>query len=119
MVNNYIKVTLAGETKSHILMASLRDFYLSQGAKVEKPTEKEVLAVFPTEKKQEAAIEELKAIHKAELDAALEDQKRLEEILKKLRAEKKRLEKEHEELKAKQEELTRERDELLKQKTKQ
>lgn len=115
MANNYIKVTLAGEDRSHILMATLRDFYLSQGAKVETPTEEEVLAVFPPENKQEAALEQLKAIHKAELDAALEDTKRLEEMLKKLRAEKKRLEKEHEELKAKQEELEKEREELLKQ----
>ena len=44
-MNQYIKVTLAGETKSHILMATLRDFYLSQGAKIEIPTEEEVLAV--------------------------------------------------------------------------
>lgn len=45
----YIKVTLAGETKSHILMATLRDFYLSQGAKIEIPTKEEILAVFPNE----------------------------------------------------------------------
>ena len=57
---NYIKVTLAGETKSHILMASLRDFYLSQGAKIEIPTEEEILAVFPREgEKQQVSTKEL------------------------------------------------------------
>lgn len=55
MVNKYIKVTLAGETKSHILMATLRDFYLSQGAKIEIPTEEEVLAVFPQEEEKPQA----------------------------------------------------------------
>lgn len=56
----YIKVTPAGETKSHILMASLRDFYLSQGAKIEIPTEEEILAVFPREEeKQQASTKEL------------------------------------------------------------
>ena len=55
MANKYIKVTLAGETKSHILMATLRDFYLSQGAKIEIPTEEEVLAVFPQEEEKPQA----------------------------------------------------------------
>lgn len=56
----YIKVTPAGETKSHILMASLRDFYLSQGAKIEIPTEEEILAVFPREEeKQQVSTKEL------------------------------------------------------------
>lgn len=67
MANKYIKVTLAGETKSHILMASLRDFYLSQGAKIEIPTEEEVLAVFPTEEAKPKAsskeIDELRAAY--------------------------------------------------------
>lgn len=56
----YIKVTPAGETRSYILMASLRDFYLSQGAKIEIPTEEEVLAVFPREEeKQQVSTKEL------------------------------------------------------------
>ena len=73
MVNKYIKVTLAGETKSHILMATLRDFYLSQGAKVEIPTEEEVLAVFPRdEEKPQASTKELE-----EARAAYEEAKNL------------------------------------------
>ena len=67
MANKYIKVTLAGETKSHILMATLRDFYLSQGAKIEIPTEEEVLAVFPQEEEKPQAstkeIEEARAAY--------------------------------------------------------
>lgn len=73
MANKYIKVTLAGETKSHILMATLRDFYLSQGAKVEIPTEEEVLAVFPQEEeKPQASTKELE-----EARAAYEEAKNL------------------------------------------
>lgn len=69
----YIKVTPAGETKSHILMASLRDFYLSQGAKIEIPTEEEVLTVFPREEeKQQVSNKEL-----AEARAAYEEAKDL------------------------------------------
>lgn len=69
----YIKVTPAGETKSHILMASLRDFYLSQGAKIEIPTEEEVLAVFPREEeKQQVSTKELE-----ETRAAYEEAKDL------------------------------------------
>lgn len=69
----YIKVTPAGETKSHILMASLRDFYLSQGAKIEIPTEEEVLAVFPQEEeKPHASTKELE-----EARAACEEVKNL------------------------------------------
>lgn len=69
----YIKVTPAGETKSHILMASLRDFYLSQGAKIEIPTEEEVLAVFPREEeKQQVSTKELE-----EARAAYEEAKDL------------------------------------------
>jgi peptidoglycan hydrolase CwlO-like protein len=65
MANQYIKVTLAGETKSHILLASLRDFYLAQGAKVEIPTEEEVQAVFPTtEEKKQTSQEELNELRK-------------------------------------------------------
>jgi septal ring factor EnvC (AmiA/AmiB activator) len=73
MANQYIKVTLAGETKSHILMATLRDFYLSQGAKVEIPTEEEVLAVFPRDgEKQQVSTKELE-----EARAAYEEVKNL------------------------------------------
>jgi septal ring factor EnvC (AmiA/AmiB activator) len=73
MTNKYIKVTIAGETKSHIIMATLRDFYLSQGAKIEIPTEEEVLAVFPQEEeKPQASTKELE-----EARAAYEEIKNL------------------------------------------
>ena len=66
MKHQYIKVTLAGETKSHILTAPLRDFYLSQGAKIEIPTEEEVLAVYPQEEeKPQASTKELEEVRAA------------------------------------------------------
>lgn len=47
---NYIKVTLKGEEKGRIVLATLKDFYISQGAKVEKPTPEEVYAAVPQER---------------------------------------------------------------------
>lgn len=73
MKHQYIKVTLAGETKSHILTAPLRDFYLSQGAKIEIPTEEEILAVYPQEEeKPQVSTKELE-----EARAAYEEVKNL------------------------------------------
>ncbi len=46
-LKRYIKVTPYGEKRSIILLATNRDFYLSQKAQVEQPTEEEVLAAFP------------------------------------------------------------------------
>lgn len=53
----YIKVTPKGETKAVILLATNRDFYLSQGAKVEDPTEEEIIAAFPEMRRREQAAE--------------------------------------------------------------
>lgn len=46
----YIKVTLKGETKSHIVLATLKNFYISQGAEIEHPTDEEVYAAVPQER---------------------------------------------------------------------
>ena len=46
----YIKVTLKGETKSYIVLATLKPFYISQGAKIEHPTDEEVYAAVPQER---------------------------------------------------------------------
>ncbi len=46
-LKRYIKVTPCGEQQAIILLATNRDFYLSQNAQVEQPTEEEVLAAFP------------------------------------------------------------------------
>lgn len=92
MANKYIKVTLAGETKSHIIMASLSDFYLSQGAKVEIPTEEEVQAAFPPKEKAQASQEELNALRKEyealakQYDDAVSKAKKQEETIKELRS---------------------------------
>ena len=51
----YIKVTPKGDTKSHIVLATLTDFYISQGAKIEEPTQEEVYAAVPQERPARAA----------------------------------------------------------------
>lgn len=43
----FIKVTPKGQTKSRIVLASLKPFYIAQGAKVEIPTDEEVYAAEP------------------------------------------------------------------------
>ena len=96
MANKYIKVTPAGETKSHILMETLRDFYLSQGAKIEIPTEEEVLSVFPTEEAKPKAsskeIDELRAaydeatnLYNKEANKVAEQKKTIKELQDKVR----------------------------------
>ena len=41
-MSKFIKVTPKGDTKPRIVLANLKAFYLSQGAKVEIPTDEEV-----------------------------------------------------------------------------
>ena len=50
MATKFIKVTPKGETAPRIVMATLKPFYLSQGAKIEEPTPEEVYAAEPTER---------------------------------------------------------------------
>lgn len=45
----YIKVTPKGSKESHVITAVNADFYKSQGAKVEKATEEEIIESFPEE----------------------------------------------------------------------
>lgn len=47
--DKYIKVTPKGE-EPRVILASLRNFYVSQGAKIETPTEAEIIAAYPDEK---------------------------------------------------------------------
>ena len=53
--SKYIKVTSKGEKEARIVLATLKDFYLSQGAKVETATDEEVYAAEPTERPRTAA----------------------------------------------------------------
>lgn len=46
-MSKYIKVTPKGETKPRIVLATLKNFFISQGAKVENPTDEEVYALEP------------------------------------------------------------------------
>lgn len=47
MATKYIKVTLLGEKTPRYVLASLKAFYLSQGATVESATDDEVFAAEP------------------------------------------------------------------------
>lgn len=49
-MSKFIKVTPKGEKEPRIVLATLKPFYLSQGAKVEIPTEEEVFQAEPTER---------------------------------------------------------------------
>lgn len=49
-MSNFIKVTPRGECTPRIVLASLKGFYISQGAKIETPTDEEVYAVEPNER---------------------------------------------------------------------
>ena len=66
--SKYIKVTPKGEKKGRVVLASLKPFFLSQGAKIEEPTPEEIALEFPetaeaekqqTAKQAEAQIAEL------------------------------------------------------------
>ncbi len=50
-LKRFIKVTPRDSEKYIVILAANRDFYEAQGAKVEQPTEDEVLAFFPQLKK--------------------------------------------------------------------
>jgi hypothetical protein len=44
---NYIKVTPKGEKRSHVVLAANTAFYKRHGAKIEEPTEDEIMKAFP------------------------------------------------------------------------
>lgn len=82
MSNKFIKVTPKGETKPRFVLATLKPFYLSQGAKVEDATIEEVCQQEPAERGEHritalrdtnAALEVAKAQLEAE-NAALKAQ---------------------------------------------
>lgn len=54
-MSKFIKVTPKGEKEARVVLATLKPFYLSQGAKVETPTEEEVYQAEPTERPRTAA----------------------------------------------------------------
>jgi len=69
---NYIKVVLNGK-KPFVALASNKSFFMSRGAKIEEPTEKEIIAAFPNHIKRNSAGE--KQAHetaKSELASAKE-----------------------------------------------
>ena len=52
----FIKVTPKGEKESRIVLATLKSFYLAQGAKIEIPTDEEVWAAEPSERPRNAGV---------------------------------------------------------------
>ena len=46
-IKNYIKVTPKGDTRSHVVLAANKAFYVKHGGKIEEPTEDEILSAFP------------------------------------------------------------------------
>ena len=79
---NYIKVVLNGK-KPFVALASNKSFFMSRGAKIEEPTEKEIIAAFPNHIKRNSAGE--KQAHetaKSELASAKEALEKANEALK-------------------------------------
>ncbi|MCM1034939.1 MAG: hypothetical protein NC229_08495 [Bacteroides sp.] len=50
MIKRYIKVKPKDSSNTYILPAPLRDFYASQGAQIDTPTESEIYDSFPNER---------------------------------------------------------------------
>lgn len=53
--SKYIKVTPKGEKEGRIVLGSLKSFFVSQGAKIETPTQEEIAAAFPEEARKGSA----------------------------------------------------------------
>lgn len=53
--SKYIKVTPKGEKEGRVVLASLKSFFVSQGAKIEQPTQEEIEDAFPEERKHSVA----------------------------------------------------------------
>lgn len=96
MATKFIKVTPKGETAPRIVLATLKPFYLSQGAKIEEPTPEEVYAAEPTERPaaapaQPTTDDQLNAAFEEQKRILEEDKARLQQALNDLQAESARL----------------------------
>lgn len=89
--SKYIKVTPKGEKEGRVVLASLKSFFVSQGAKIEEPTPEEIAAEFPEERKrivvgasaqQQPAVNATITEQKATIEKQAETIKALEEELK-------------------------------------
>jgi len=67
-MSKFIKVTPIGEKKPRIVLETLKSFYLSQGAKVEIPTDEEVWEAEPSERPAGVA-----AAHPADFDKKVKE----------------------------------------------
>lgn len=82
-VENFIKVTPKNGGKPVVMLARNKEFYLAQGATIERPTEKEVIEHFPEYQEQEGHSDDVEALQKkvAELTAENEDLKESGKVL--------------------------------------
>lgn len=97
MTQKYIKVTPKGEKEGRVVLASLKSFFVSQGAKIETPTPEEIAAEFPEERKVSAtsaqpqqsqqAVNAVIAEQKVTIEKQAETIKALEEELKTVKEE--------------------------------
>lgn len=95
--SKYIKVTPKGEKEGRVVLASLKSFFVSQGAKIEEPTPEEIAAEFPEERKKivvvgasaqpQPAVNATIAEQKATIEKQAETIKALEEELKTVKEE--------------------------------
>ena len=97
--SKYIKVTPKGEKEGRVVLASLKSFFVSQGAKVEQPTQEEIEAAFPEERKVGARSAQPQP-SQPEVNATIADQKttieRQAELITKLEEELKTVKEERE-----------------------
>ena len=92
--SKYIKVTPKGEKEGRVVLASLKSFFVSQGAKIETPTPEEIAAEFPEERKRSVASAQAQpavnatiAEQKVTIEKQAETIKALEEELKTVKEE--------------------------------
>lgn len=97
--SKYIKVTPKGEKEGRVVLASLKSFFVSQGAKIEQPTQEEIEAAFPEERKVGARSAQPQP-SQPEVNATIADQKttieRQAELITKLEEELKAVKEERE-----------------------
>ena len=94
--SKYIKVTPKGEKEGRVVLASLKSFFVSQGAKIVEPTPEEIAAEFPEERKiivvgapaqPQPAVNATIAEQKVTIEKQAETIKALEEELKTVKEE--------------------------------
>lgn len=88
MVNKkYIKVTVRGSKTPVVVLGSLEDYYRSQGAKIDVPTDDEVNSAFPEEGKRKLVLSAIEQLER-EKKQLIEERDKLRERVAELEAKK-------------------------------